>query len=53
MNKFITGLAAGMAVSAGVAVACMPKRSAAKKRIAGTVKSVMNLVDDISDMIKG
>ncbi len=52
MKEFACGVAAGMAVSAAVAMVCMPKKSCAKKRIGQTLKSMVDFVDDLGDVFR-
>jgi len=52
MKEFTCGMAAGMAVSAAVAMACMPKKSNARKRISQTMKSMVDFVDDLGDAFR-
>ena len=53
MKEFTFGLATGMVVSAAVAVMAVPKKSNTGKRIGKTIKTVVDFVDDLGDMIRG
>lgn len=52
MKEFAYGIVAGVAVSAAVTMACMPKKSCAKKRIGQTVRSVVDFVDDLGEVFR-
>lgn len=53
MKQFVSGLAAGMVVSAAVTMACMPKKADTRKRIGNTLKTMVNFVDDLGEAIRG
>ena len=52
MRNFTIGIAAGMAVSAAVALACMPKKPPIRKKMGKTLKSMVDFVDDLDDILK-
>ena len=52
MRNFTIGIAAGMAVSAAVALACMPKKPTIRKKIGKTLKSVVGIADDLGDILR-